>query len=270
MSSFLIIGGLVVLAYACRTFENRFIAKAGWVAILVATYLVAFFLSGSHVAGATAVALWFFLPWLEILGRVRKLRFPVESEVKHRFPPNQDLFPDLDELSSEAEGLGFVSTDDTGWKWDETDHFMRLFYHPALHLQASVILATQQEFAISYVSLTSRTTAGGVYTTSNYPFSYTMKFSPLHRVNRYTTAASLADLLSSHEQFLKTQGVELADLEPLDPENLSSYVAKDMRCQIDHNVSVGLLEPAGEGFIRYSWRGCVFLWLQVVKDMLRV
>ena len=259
-----------MLAYACRTFENRYIAKAGWVAMLVATYLVAFFLSGSHVAGATAVALWFFLPWLEILGRVRKLRFPVESEVKHRFPPNQDQFPDLDELSGEAEELGFVSKDDTGWKWDETDHFMRLFYHQERHLQASVILATQEEFAISYVSLTSRTKQGGTYTTSNYPFSYTMKFSPSHRVNRFTAAMSLADLLSSHERFLEANGVTEAEMEPLDPEDLSSYVVKDMRGQIDHNVSVGLLEPAGEGFIRYSWRGCVFLWLQVVKDMLRV
>ena len=40
--------------------------------------------------------------------------------------------------------------------------------------------------------------------------------------------------------------------------------------QIDHNLRVGVLESAGEGFIRYSWRGCVFLWLQVVKDMIRV
>jgi hypothetical protein len=34
--------------------------------------------------------------------------------------------------------------------------------------------------------------------------------------------------------------------------------------------SVGVLEPAGDDVLRYTWRGCWFLWLQVVKDMLRV
>ena len=140
MSPFLIVAGLIVLAYACRTFENRYVAKAGWIAMLGATYLGAFFISGSHVAGATALALWFFLPWLEILGRVRKLRFPTQSEVKHRFPPSTEVFPDLGELSEEAEARGFVAADDAGWKWDETDHFMRLFYHPELRINLKPLI----------------------------------------------------------------------------------------------------------------------------------
>ncbi len=270
MPQFLIVVGLIVLAYACRTFENRYVAKAGWISMLAATYLGAFFLTGSHVAGSTALLLWFFLPWLEILGRVRKLRFPTESEVKHRFPPSRDQFPDLDELSSEAENAGFVATDDTGWKWDETDHFMRLFYHKEQRIQAAIILATQEEFAISYVSLTSRTAAGHIYTTSNYPFSFTMKFSPEHQVNRYVNAASFEDLLASHTAFMQAKSVPAESLEELDTDDLSQYVSRDMKVQIDHNVRVGVLEPAGEGFIRYSWRGCVFLWFQVVKDMIRV
>ena len=43
-----------------------------------------------------------------------------------------------------------------------------------------------------------------------------------------------------------------------------------MQQQIQHNVSIGVLEPAGEDVFRYTWRGCWFLWLQVVKDMIRV
>ena len=270
MSPFLIVAGLIVLAYACRTFENRYIAKAGWIAMLGATYLGAFFLSGSHVAGATALALWFFLPWLEILGRVRKLRFPTQSEVKHRFPPSSEVFPDLGELSEEAEARGFVAADDAGWKWDETDHFMRLFYHPDLRIQAAIILASQEEFAVSYVSLTSRTTDGRTFSTSNYPFSYTMKFSPEHKVNRYTGAVSFDDLLGSHTAFMEANRVLPEATEELDAEDLGQYVMRDMKVQIEHNVRVGVLEPAGEGFIRYSWRGCLFLWFQVVKDMIRV
>ena len=270
MSQFLIIAALIVFAFACRTFENRYIAKMGWLAMLGAPYLGAYFLTGSHAAGGTALTLWFFLPWLEILGRVRKLRFPVESEVKHRYPPSSDLFPDLDELSSEAEAAGFVAAEDTGWKWDQTDHFMRLFYHKELRAQAAVTLATQADFAISYVSVTSRSTSGRTFTTSNYPFSFTMKFSPDHKVNRYTSAVSFDDLLAAHATFLDANAVFPETLAEMDAENLTDYLTKDMRVQIDHNLSVGVLEPAGEGFIRYSWRGCVFLWLQVVKDMIRV
>jgi hypothetical protein len=44
-----------------------------------------------------------------------------------------------------------------------------------------------------------------------------------------------------------------------------------MQSQIKHNVSVGVLVPTGEqDTFRYSWRGCWFLWFEVVKDMLRV
>ena len=270
MSQFLIVAGFVVLAYACRTFDNRYLAKAGWLSMLAATYLGGYFLTGSHAAGAAALALWFLLPWVEIVGRVRKLRFPIDNEVKHRFPPSSDIFPDLDELSSEAEAAGFATKDDTGWKWDETDHFMRLFYHPERRIQAAVIFATQADFAISYVSLTSRTKDGRTFTTSNSPFSYTMKFAPAHRIDRYVDAASMEDLLVRHTAFLQAQAVAAEDLEALDPEDLCRYVVRDMRLQIDHNVKVGLLEPAGEGFIRYTWRGCLFLWIQVVKDMIRV
>ena len=270
MSQFLIIAALVVFAFACRTFENRYISKLGWLAMLAATYVVGYFITGSHVAGFGALVSWFLLPWLEILGRVRKLRFPVESEMKHRYPPSRDLFPDLQELSSEAEASGFVEVEDTGWKWDETDHFMRLFYHKELRAQAAVTLATQADFAVSYVSLTSRTADGRTFTTSNYPFSFTMKFPPDHKVNRYTSAVSFDDLLASHADFLAANAVFPETLADMDAETLTDHLTKDMRVQIDHNLREGVLEAAGEGFIRYSWRGCVFLWLQVVKDMIRV
>ena len=43
-----------------------------------------------------------------------------------------------------------------------------------------------------------------------------------------------------------------------------------MISQINHNISVRLIEPVGNGLLRYSWRGCIFLRVQVVKDMIRV
>lgn len=267
----LYIAALVAFAFGCRTFESRVVNKLGWIALLVASYLLGLFISGgSHRVGATAVLMWFLLPWLEIVGRVRKLRFPIKSEVKHRFPPSRDLFPDLDALSTEAEKAGFEEIEDTGWKWDETDHFMRLFYHKEKKLQAAISLAQQGDYAFSYVSLTSRTNDGLTITTSNYPFSFTMKFAPVQLVNRYTNAESMDDLVRSHETFLERHHILDDELSQQDTERLHNYLERDMISQINHNISARIIEPVGNGLFRYSWRGCIFLWLQVVKDMIRV
>jgi hypothetical protein len=271
LEKFLILAALAVFAYACRTFANRYISKLGWIAMLVVTYLIGFWIFGdSPVSGAVAVSMWFVLPWLEIVGRVRRLRFPAESEVKHRFPPNSEIFPDLHELTREAEEAGFVETDNAGWHWDEAEHFVRLFYHAESRTQAAITLAQQEAFAISYVSVTSRTPEGCTYTTSNYPFSYSMKVTPMHRLNRFVEAESFEEMLAGHQDFLFCHALEAEDLAEMDAEELPTFIQKDMTSQIYHNVSVGVLEPAGEGLFRYTWRGCFFLWGQVLKDMIRV
>ena len=267
---FLYLAAAVVFAVACRTFQNRIIQKLGWLSLLGASYLGGYFLTNSHAAGAFGVVLWFMLPWLEIVGRVRRLRFPIRSEIKHRFPPSREVFPDLEELSGELEKAGFAEAGDTGWKWSETDHFMRLFYHAEKRIQASIALAQQGPLAFSYVALTSRSDSGTIYTTTNYPFAPTMKFSPGHRVNRCTTAESIVGLLQSHVRFLERQGVKVDEIADVDTEELPSYIERDMSAQVDHNLTAGLIEPTGNGEFRYSWRGCFFLWCQVVKDMIRV
>ena len=270
MFEFLVIAALVVLAMACRTSQVRLISKAGLLSLFAATYLGAFWLTDSHVAGAMALMVWVLLPWVEIVGRVRKLRFPMQSVVKHRFPPSRDTFPELDELSSEVEHAGFEEMDNAGWKWDETDNFMRLFFNKEQKLQAAINLAQQGGFTLSYVSITTRTRDGYTFTTSNYPFSFTMKFAPQQRVNRYMGAVSFEDLLASHRDFLERNAVSPGDLRDLDLENLPTYVEGDMSHQIAHNLSEGVLEATGDGMTRYTWRGCFFLWCQVVKDMILV
>ena len=273
LTQFLLLAATVVFGLACRSYGNRYLLKLGWIAYLAASYLGGWFLTGSHAAGAAGIALWFMLPWVEIVGRVRRLRLPVTSEVRHRFPPARDVFPELGELSEELEAAGFTRAGDTGWQWSETDHFMRLFLHPEQRVQASVAQAQQRDLGlyVSYVSLTSRTPDGRAITTTNYPFVPTMSFSPAHRVQRVPDVGSLEELLGAHQDLLTSQGLTTAELAEPDPEALADLIERDLRAQVAHNLDTGLLEPAGEeGFIRYSWRGCAHLWLQVVKDMIRV
>lgn len=270
LQQILYVAAVIVFAIACRSFNNRFIQKLGWLALLGASYLSGYYLTFSHIGGAIFVGAWFMLPWMEIVFRVRRLRFPIKSEVKHRFPPSREVFPELSELSSEADDDGFTEVGDTGWKFSQTDYFMRLFYHAEKRMQAAIALAQQGDFGFSYVSLTSRTTSGVTFTTTNYPFAATMKHSPKQRLNRFTHAGSFSDLLERHENFLHAEGIRSEDLALQDTEYLHAYIERDMSVLIDHNITAGVIEPTGNGEFRYSWRGCIFLYWQVVKDMLRV
>jgi hypothetical protein len=270
MSSLLLIIGLLVLAYACRTFQNRYVNKAGWLAVLAATYLGAWAVTGSHAWGWAALGMWFVFPWVEIVGRVRKLRFPLRSEVKHRFPPSREVFPDLGDISGEVEEAGFEKADDAGWKWEETDHFVRLFYHPDKKMQAAVSVAQQDAFVFSHASLTTRAADGVAYVTTNYPFSFTMKLAPMQRLQRCDDAETFDHMVTAHEAFLARHGVTATNVVAQDPDALHFAIQSDLSEQIDHNLNAGVIVRADEKHFRYSWRGCFYLWFQVVKDMIRV
>ena len=270
LKEFLYLAAIVVFAFGCRTFENRYWQKLGWFALLAASYLAGWWLTDSHLAGVAGVLVWFLLPFVEIFARVRKLRFPMRHEVKGRFPPSREVFPELPDLTEELTESGYEEVEDAGWRWQEVETFVRLFYHPEKRTQATISLSMQADMAFSYVSLTSRLADGSSYTTSNFPFAPTMRFAPQQRVNRFAEAGSLEEMEASHEAFLQRSGVALEGVEKLDTEQLPARMEQEMSRQIDHNLQSGLIEPLGEGEFRYSWRGCLFLWLQVVKDMLRV
>lgn len=267
----LFVAAAVVFAFACRTSANRYIAKLGAISLLGALYLAGYYITDNkHAGGALFVGGWFLVPWMEIVFRVRRLRFPLKSEVVSRFPPSRDIFPDLNELTREAEDAGFTQVGDAGWMWSETEHFMRLFYHEEKRVQASVALARQGGLGFAYVSLTSRGKNGVVYTSTNYPFPSTMKHPPKHLVNRYEDAESFEDLLADHEDYLQALAVTTDELAEQDTEFLHAYIQRDMSVQVDHNLLEGLIVKAGSSEFRYSWRGCVFLYWQILKDMVRV
>lgn len=267
----LFVAAAVVFALACRTSPNRYIFKFGSISLLGALYLAGYFITDKkHAGGALFVGGWFLVPWMEIVFRVRRLRFPLKSEVVSRFPPSRDIFPDLNELTREAEDAGFTQVGDAGWMWSETEHFMRLFYHEEKRVQASVALARQGGLGFAYVSLTSRGKNGVVYTSTNYPFPPTMKHPPKHLVNRYEDAESFEALLADHEDYLQALAVATDELAEQDTEFLHAYIQRDMSVQVDHNLLEGLIVKAGSTEFRYSWRGCFYLYWQILKDMVRV
>jgi hypothetical protein len=270
MFEFLLLTGLAIFAFALRTFELPLFRRAGAVLVLVITYLLAYFLTGgSHWAGAIAVLGWFFLPWLDILTRIRQMRMPLDKKLRYRFPPSEDVFPYLDELTEEVEQDGFVQVEDTGWEWNEVNQFMRLFYHPDKRMQAAICMHEQGNVAFAYFSLSSRSNKGRTYTTWNYPFAYTMKTSPKALLNRAPSVQTFGELLEQHQLFLFHHCLTIDDLKKQSTDSMQEQLQLETRQQVDHNLSVGLIALSGEGTFRYSWRGCIFLWVQFVKDMVR-
>ena len=170
--------GVAVLSVALRTFHNSYAQKAGALGILAATFLGFYFATNNWVWGLVAALAWLFLPWLEILTRIRALRLPKEKQLRPKSPPSSDTFPALSEITREIEDEGFVYVSDAGWDWEDYRQFFRLFYREEDRAQAAICLNEQRDFSFYYLRISSRTKDGTVWTTWNYPLSYGLKLSP--------------------------------------------------------------------------------------------
>src|SRR5438045_2668506 len=262
--------GVAVLSVALRSFQSSFSQKAGAVGILVVSYLAIYFITGSEILGGVAAASWFFLPWVEILTRIRALRLPKEKQLRPKSPPSSDTFPTLNEITREIENEGFVHVNDAGWDWEDYRQFFRLFYKSEDRAQATICLNEQHDLSFYYLRISSRAGSGIIWTTWNYPLSYGLKLTPQFRINRQRPDQSFWQLYQSHREFLKRHSVETATLDSLDDERIQIDIENDLREQIAHNVRAGVLKLAANDEVKYSWRGMIYLWCQFLLDLVRL
>jgi hypothetical protein len=262
--------GVAVLSVGMRTFQNSYAQKAGALGFLASTFLVAYFITGSWVWGLAGASGLLFLPWLEILTRIRALRLPKEKQLRPKSPPSADTFPTLSEITREIEDEGFVHVGDAGWDWEDFRQFFRLFYREEDRAQAAICLNEQRDFSFYYLRISSRAKNGTVWTTWNYPLSYGLKLTPLFRINRQRPDRSFWQLYQSHREFLSRNGVDLADIDALDEDQIQTEMEKDLRDQIEHNIHKGVLKQTSTGDVKYSWRGMIYLWCQFLVDLVRL
>lgn len=267
--NFLFILGLLALSMALYSFEGLLFQKLGALGILGTSFAAGYLLSGRWELGVLCAGLWLLLPWLEILTRTRQLRLPSEKRLRQKSPPSEEDFPALDELTLEIEEEKFEQLENVGWNWEDHHQFFRIFYKPDERCQAAICLIEQEEIAFYYLSLSSRAADGTVWTTWNYPFIYSLKVAPHLKINRLRGNESFLQLLEGHREFLRGNGVNLEQLVATEPEGIQAEIENDLRTQISHNLSKGVLTHAGEGEVRYSWRGLLFLWVQFLRDLLR-
>ncbi|MBP7948207.1 MAG: hypothetical protein KA004_01035 [Verrucomicrobiales bacterium] len=271
MSELAIILGVLLAAYGLRTFGHPLLRRLGALVFLTASFLAGYFLFGSWWAGALCVALWFLLPWLEIILRLRRMTLPLDKSFRKRHAPSGDEMPELRELTEEIRGLGFEQGDDVGWDWENMRQFIRFFAHPDDKVQAAIHLNVQGAVSLVFVSLVTRSSDGRIWITWNYPFSYNMKLAPEFTLHRATRADSFEQLLTEHLYFLGENEPLLDELTVAPPlEELQALMERELRRLVDHNLDAGIICLSGEGRFRYSWRGCFFLWGQFLKDMVRL
>jgi len=261
--------GVALLSMALRSFAHPLLHKLGSICVLVTSYLVGYFLTGFWQVGLLCASTWLLLPWFEILTRVRQLRLPADKTLRRRMPPSREVFPALHDLTASLEELGFEQVDDVGLEWEESQQFFRLFYKEDERLQAAVCMIDQGDFGFYYLSFASRGGDGKIWTSWNYPFSHSMKLPPEARLNRVRGDLSVPEMMESHRAFLANARVETKHLVALLPEEIQREIQRDLEAQIAHNLRVGLLLPAADGKVRYSWRGLLFLWVQFLRDFVR-
>ncbi|MEP6603480.1 MAG: hypothetical protein ABJB69_06005 [Spartobacteria bacterium] len=266
---FFVVVGVAVLSVALRTFQSSFAQKAGALGILVASYLLVFFITGSWLLALIGGLSWLFLPWLEILTRIRALRLPREKQLRPKSPPNADTFPTLNDITREIENEGFVHVNDAGWDWEDYRQFFRLFYKDEDRAQATICLNEQHDLSFYYLRISSRA-KGVTWATWNYPLSYGLKLTPQFRINRQRPDQSFWQLYQSHREFLRENSVDITAIERMDEDRIQAEIENDLRDQIAHNVDQGVLKPARDGDVKYSWRGMIYLWCQFLLDLVRL
>ena len=257
-------------SFALRTFQHGFFRKLGAFGFLAATFLIGFFASGLVWVGLALAFLWFLFPWIELLTRTRKLRLPVKRTLERQAPPGSQRCPELGELTEEIEEKGFEYVSDTGWKWEDTRQFFRFFYHDEKRAQATICFTEQVHFSWVSISVTTKHRDGRVFRSTNVPFSNPMKLSPHVFLRRDVDSLNFDDFLGRHLDWLDRLAFREDDLAEQSPDEFLAEAEEESGRQINHNVESGIIALCEKADTwRYSWRGLVYLYVQVVKDFLR-
>lgn len=271
MKPILTVMGVVIIGVALRSCQMRVLRKLGMLVYFFASGLLLYLMTGSVLAGLAGLAVWFLLPWIELLTRIRRLRLPLNNKLSHRFPPNEDHFPNADAMIAALEDAGFEHAKNCGWDWAGASQSYQFFWHPEERCVAAVCFCQQEKITFSFVTFSSRDMNGYLWRTSNYPFAPTLKESPKVWHNQIGCGVETIDaMLASHHYFIGLHGACHDDLSIPCPLGVEEDVEQDMRKQIDFNLNSGLIKLTGDGYFKYSFKGLFFLWKQFVKDMIRL
>ena len=271
MQSFLIVLASVIVGVALRSCRALFLRKLGALTFLVASFLTFFYFFASLYAGFFGVILWFLLPWIDLLIRIRKLRFPIDNRLKNIPSPSEDHFPNARRLFSEIEDSHFEFVSSSCWQWGGMNQHFQFFWHPEAKTIAALCLCEQDHVAFAFVTLSSKSKNHLKVHTTNYPFSPTLRDSPRsHWLFLPCEKNRFELILREHRRNLSNHRLNLENLVTPQPDTILEEFENELIAQVQYNVDRKLIIRTEEESYRYSTKGLFFLWFQSMKDMIRL
>lgn len=270
LSNLLLVCGSAVLTWALYSFGHPVLRRLGTLGVFLTSFLAGWLLGGSLWLGIAFASTWLFLPWIEILLYIRKIRIPLRPQIERCPPPNSTVFPDLDDLTEQIEKADYEHIADAGSQIENLRNFYRIFYNPARRNHATVCFMERETATFFFTSITSLTQEPRrKFLTWNYPFSYGMLLPKTWKVQR-VPFCEFDEMLKRHERFLEANGIKADDLQPQKTDELLDLLSSFAEEQVQFNLQKGILRREADGFVRYSILGLFFLWWEFLWDLFRL
>lgn len=271
MQQFYIIVAIIVFGLGLRSCRTVVLRKSGALVMLLASGMIFYHFTGSLMAGIAAAAAWFFLPWVELLTRIRNMRMPLHNKLSHSLVTNLDVFPNAAKHVDTLEQAGYEHIRNCGWNLGGMEQLYQLFWNAETKSVATLCLCEQSNVTFTYLTISSKDLNNQILRTTNFPFSPTLKPIPKIRWNQVSCSNECTiKLLKDHHLFLHRLGCSDEDLRIPDPDHFEQEIEGELRQQIDYNLDAGIVRLTGDGHFRYTFKGLLFLWRQFVKDMIRL
>lgn len=232
---------------------------------------------GGVLGAVVGTIVLLFLPWIELIFRVRGFRIPKEVSMRPKTPPTSEHFPEFREQSRQIENAGFERILDLGWENSSQKQFARLFLNTdktdlvTLHCIEQGIVCFSFASVSREVSLLENPLRMELKTTSS-PLPSGLLVLPNQELNQLTKVEDLEDLFSEHNAFVsqkkqQTNSKKKDTTISGDQEELLQKFQQNLRNQIAYNQTKGILRDAEEGQLCYSLRGLFYLYVQVLRHM---
>jgi hypothetical protein len=260
--------GLVVLAFALFEIGRPGFRALGMWSLVSASAFAAYRMTGMATITALTVAMWFLLPLRRIIREGRRILMPRRRELRDGAFARFNQVPNFDQLEQELGEAGFQYLEDLQWSAGQgVTVAIRAFINTESRTRITLNLAESDDVTFFYVALNNRASDGKMLCTWTYPFSYSLLFAPGWNVQRISHPGSLEELLKIHHEFLNRNHVRTENLAPLPDDTIRLELQQDLDRQIAYNIDRHLLEEADSESVRYTWKGCAFLWIQFLRHV---
>lgn len=271
MQTALIIIACLFVAIGLRINKSRVAKKLGALVFLLAMGYLGFALTGGWVGALVSGGIWFLLPLVEIFFKRGKEKYPFTPTPLPSLPEvDESFFPHASSYRAQLEELGFDAIDNLSWHWLEAHQHHRFYWNPELNTIASVCLCELEKIAFTFVIFHSELADGTVLKTTNYPFSSPLLHPPkTHWKHVPCEEKFLPSIYKSHRSLIAEHNTSPCTLMIPDPDEVSEKWTEEYVRRTHFNKTKGLIRVSGKDF-QYTPLGYFHLWLQAVKDMIRL